>query len=60
MKKLILLSIAFIGCKTQKSISFSTQINKFDSDVSFYHHRTGLKYSTAIKLNDSTIFVIMK
>lgn len=60
MKKLILLSIAFIGCNTQKTISFASKVNHFDKDVDFYHKRTGLNFYSAEKINDSTLFVIMK
>jgi len=63
MKKTILLSIlsiALLGCNTQKTISFASRLNNFDRDVDFYYKRTGLKFFWAEKINDSTVFVIMK
>jgi hypothetical protein len=60
MKKLILLSIAFIGCNVQKTISFQSHVNTFNKDVDFYHKRTGLKFYSGQMVNDSQVFVIMK
>jgi hypothetical protein len=59
MKKLILLSLAFIGC-SQQTISFQSHVNTFNKDVDFYHKRTGLKFYSAQMVNDSQVFVIMK
>jgi hypothetical protein len=60
MKKLILLSLAFIGCNVQKTISFQSHVNTFNKDVDFYYKRTGLKFYSAQMVNDSQVFVIMK